>query len=83
MKFPRSVGLEFARPEGDEVLEGTGRQVEAVGESVAQEEDEKLVVVEGHAIIHPGTVVVHLQNTLSWKTKSTKYIIVHIQAFFF
>ena len=36
--------------------------IKAIEESIHQEKDEKLVVVEGHTIVHPRTVVVHLQT---------------------
>ena len=35
--------------------------IKAIEESIHQEKDEKLVVVEGHTIVHPRTVVVHLE----------------------
>ena len=35
--------------------------IKAIEESIHQEKDEKLVVVEGHTIVYPRTVVVHLQ----------------------
>ena len=36
--------------------------IKAIEESIHQEKDEKLVVIEGHTIVHPRTVVVHLQK---------------------
>ena len=36
--------------------------IKAIEESIHQEKDEKLVVVEGHTIVYPRTVVVHLQT---------------------
>ena len=35
--------------------------IKAIEESIHQEKDEKLVVIEGHTIVHPRTVVVHLK----------------------
>ena len=50
------------RPELEEVLERGERAVGAVEEGVEQEEDEELVVHEGHAVVHPRAVVVHLEK---------------------
>ena len=50
-------------PELEEVLERGEGAVGAVEEGVEEEEDEELVVHEGHAVVHPRAVVVHLQQT--------------------
>ena len=50
-------------PELEEILERGESAVGAVEEGVEEEEDEELVVHEGHAVVYPRAVVVHLE----WK----------------
>ena len=45
-----------------EVFQTSEGNVEAVEESIKEKEDEKLVVVERHTVVHPSTVVVHLHK---------------------
>ena len=51
------------RPEAEEILEGGEGDEHTIGETVEEEEDEELVVVEGDTVVNPGTVVVHLEDT--------------------
>ena len=51
------------RPEPEEILEGGEGHEHTIGETVEEEEDEELVVVEGDTVVDPGTVMVHLQYT--------------------
>ena len=43
---------DVAGPELQKVFEGREGDVEAVGQSVAEEEDEELVVLKRHAVVH-------------------------------
>ena len=52
-------------PEGQKVLQRGRAHVYTVQERVSQEEDEELVVGEGDAVVDPGAVVVHLQDTVA------------------
>lgn len=47
-------------PEFEEVFEGGECDVYAVEECVAQKEDEEFVVLKGHTVVHPWTVMIHL-----------------------
>ena len=49
-------------PKFHKVLERRGRHIDAVGGRVAQKEDEELVVVVAHTIVHPWAVVVHFEH---------------------
>ena len=51
------------RPEPEEILEGGESHEQTIEETVEEEEDKELVVVEGNTVVHPGTVVVHLEDT--------------------
>ena len=66
MKFPLAFGglgiAETIGPKLDKVSEYTTCQKDSVGEGVAQKQHEKFVVIEGHAVVHPGAVVVHLED---------------------
>ena len=53
------------RPESEEIFERRQRHEETVGETIEEEEDEELVVVEGDAVVDPGTVMIHLEDTVS------------------
>jgi len=63
MKFSVSFTSYSLSPESEEIFEGGESHEEAVGEAIEEEEDEELVVVERDAVVDPGTVVVHLQDT--------------------
>lgn len=52
-------------PELDEVLESGARDVDAVNQRIAEEQNEELVVSEVDAVVHPRTVMVHFQYTLA------------------
>ena len=66
VKFPLAFGglgiAETIGPKLDKVSEYTTCQKDSVGEGVAQKQHEKFVVIEGHAVVHPGAVVVHLED---------------------
>ena len=49
-------------PKPDKVPEHTTCQKDGVAEGVAQKQHEEFVVVEGHAVVYPGAVVVHLED---------------------
>ena len=51
------------RPEPEEILERGESYEHTIEETVQEEQDEELVVVEGDTVVDPGTVVVHLQDT--------------------
>lgn len=42
------------RPELDEILQHGGCDEQTVHQRVGEEEDEKLVIGESHAVVHPG-----------------------------
>ena len=67
MKFALAFGglgiAEAIGPKLNKVSEYTTCQEYGVGEGVAQKQHEKFVVIEGHAVVHPGAVVVHLEDT--------------------
>lgn len=50
-------------PESNEVRQARCHDEETIHESVAEEEHEKLVVVEANAVVDPRTVVVHFEDT--------------------
>ena len=66
MKFALAFGglgiAEAIGPKLNKVSEYTTCQEYGVGEGVAQKQHEKFVVIEGHAVVHPGAVVVHLED---------------------
>ena len=51
------------RPEPEEIFEGGESHKHTVQETIEEKEDKELVVVEGDTVVHPGTVVVHLEDT--------------------
>lgn len=52
----------FYLPELDEERQGCEGDEDAVGEAVTEKEQEELVVGESNTVVHPGAVVVHLQD---------------------
>ena len=62
VKFALAFGglgiAEAIGPKLNKVSEYTTCQEYGVSEGVAQKQHEKFVVIEGHAVVHPGTVVV-------------------------
>ena len=66
MEFSLSLGdgciLEAVGPKFHKVLQIATRQEDGVQQSVAQEQHEKLVIVEGHAVVDPGAMVVHFED---------------------
>ena len=58
-----SIGISHVRcPELQEVFEGRESDVDAEEESVAQEQDEELVIFEGDTVVHPRAMMVHLKT---------------------
>ena len=55
-------------PELTKVWKGCGCHKNAIGESISQEEDEKLVVCKANTIVDPWTVVIHFCDTDSTDT---------------
>ena len=53
------------RPESEKIFESGQSDKQTVCEAVEEEQDEELVVVECHAVVDPGTVMVHLEDTVS------------------
>lgn len=60
----KSIRLDVLQvgPEFDEVLQRRGRYVQAVERGVAEKENEVFVVAVADAVVHPRTVVVHLEH---------------------
>lgn len=59
---PSRFGLRRGRrPKFQEVTKRRQGHVDAVEQGVSQEEDEELVVHKCHAVVDPGTVMVHLK----------------------
>lgn len=59
----RHVAVTHARPETDEILQRREGHVDAVDEGVGEEQEEELVVGETDTIVHPRTMMVHLEYT--------------------
>ena len=58
--FFLTLGAHTVSPEAEEILErGEGHEY-TIEETVQEEEDEELVVVEGDTVVNPGTMMVHL-----------------------
>lgn len=51
------------RPELNEILERRERHKEAVRKRVTEEQDKEFVIRETDAVVHPGTMMIHLQHT--------------------
>ena len=69
MEFPPAeIPAPFPSPEVHKVAHGEGEYDDTGEEGVAQEEYEKFVIIETHTIIHPRTVVVHLQDAIAAHT---------------
>lgn len=49
-------------PKLDKVRQASGHDEDAVQQCVSQEQDEELVVIVADAVVHPRTVVVHLED---------------------
>lgn len=49
-------------PELYEILQRGSDDEKTVEKGISQKQREELVIVEAHAIIHPGTVVIHFQD---------------------
>lgn len=67
-------------PKYNKVLHARKCDVDTVHECVAQEEDEIFVVVEGHAVVDPRAVVVHLKYARSAHTAMVCTIGFHMNA---
>lgn len=52
-------------PKSDKMLQRSASNKHAVKKSVSQEQHEKLVIMEAHAVVHPWTMMVHFQDTSS------------------
>ena len=61
--FSLTLRSHRVRPEPEEILEGGESHEQTIEETVEEEEDKELVVVEGDTVVYPGAVVVHLQDT--------------------
>lgn len=65
VEFSCTLSGKSVCPKQYEILEYTSSQVNAVDEGVSEKQHEKLVVIEGHAVVHPRTVVIHLEDAVS------------------
>lgn len=69
MEFSSAFGhagvFETVRPEAYEVFQVAQGQVDGVEQGVSQEQHEELVIIEGHAVVDPRTVMIHFQYTSS------------------
>jgi len=63
MEFSVSLTPYCLSPESEEILESGEGHKEAVGETIKEEQNEELVVVECDTVVDPRTMMIHLQDT--------------------
>lgn len=59
---PRHFSVRTRRPEFDEILNRSASNIETITQGVEKKQNEEFVRVETDAIVHPWTVVIHLED---------------------